>query len=85
MGTYKAAYSVTDSKGNVTNKVITVIVKKRETGSSDTNKSNLKSGTDNKKKPSKNSSSGFEFFDVPPSGEDVNGDVPASGEHVGNW
>ncbi len=27
----------------------------------------------------------IKFFDVPPSGPDVNGDIPASGEHIGNW
>jgi len=40
----------------------------------------IKNEYDGEKKQDK-----IEFFDVEPSGEDVNGDSKASGVHIGNW
>jgi len=96
-GTYKIIYSVTDSTGNKTVESRTVNVKskaaKSETTQSQTsdNKANTtkKSTSSGKKSDSsgkeKDKTSGFDFFEVEPSGPDVNGDSDASGIHVGNW
>ena len=85
-GVYKVTYSVTDSAGHKTVKSISITVKKKESTSPKQSKSS--SAKVNKKtnqEKGSNTSGGFEFFDVPPSGPDVDGDVPASGEHVGTW
>lgn len=96
-GIYKVIYSVTDSTKHKTINSITVTVKKKETGSANTNnssssskdksssKANDSKPTTNKSEKSSGESGGFNFFDVPASGTSPNGDVPASGEHVGNW
>ncbi|BCJ98411.1 immunoglobulin-like domain-containing protein [Anaerocolumna chitinilytica] len=83
-GIYNVVYMVKDSAGNTTTKTITVNVKNKEaisTGNNKTSEDDKKNNTNDK-----DSSGGFKFFDVDPEkGADVNGDVPASGEHVGNW
>ncbi|BCJ93554.1 hypothetical protein acsn021_11230 [Anaerocolumna cellulosilytica] len=97
-GTYKVTYSVTDSTGNKTIESRTVNVKskavKSETtqsqtsdNSGNTNKKITSNGKKNSSSGSKNSnSSGFDFFEVKPSGEQPNGDVPAGGKQgVGTW
>jgi hypothetical protein len=93
-GVYKVTYSVIDSAKNKTVKSITVTIKKKETVTKpkDTKSTSPSSGNSTKKdnstksKTNENSSSGFNFFDVnPEQGSDVKGDVPASGEHVGDW
>ncbi|WOO35779.1 DUF5011 domain-containing protein [Anaerocolumna sp. AGMB13020] len=93
-GIYKVTYSVVDSAKNKTTKSITITIKKKETVTKPKNAKSTSPSTNNSTKKDKstksktngNSSSEFNFFDVnPEQGSDVNGDVPASGEHVGNW
>ncbi len=85
-GVYEAVYTITDSTGNKTLKTITVTVHKKTSTPSVDKKSTEKSSSKSNKDTKSDSSGGFEFFDVPPSGPDVNGDVPAGGKQdVGTW
>ncbi len=82
-GTYKVKYSVSDSNGNKTEKQMSITVKMKESVQTKNNKSADKKSKESKK----NSTSGFQFFDVEPEkGPDINGDVPAGGKQdVGTW
>lgn len=88
-GTYKVKYSVSDSNGNTTKATISITIKKKESVQTENKKSPKKEEktTIKKDKDSKSdNSSGFQFFDVKPSGKQPNGDVPAGGKQdVGNW
>ncbi len=93
VGSYKVFYTVVDSSGNETKETITVTVKAKKStksnnsqpSSSKTDKS--KSKSEEKKKSTKgDSSGGFQFHEVQPSGEMPDGDVPAGGKQdVGTW
>lgn len=97
VGNYEVVYTVIDSNGNDASKKATITVKKkvntpsgeRKASSDSKSSTEAKSSTEKKGTESNKSNQGstgdFEFFDVAPSGEMPNGDVPASGEHVGTW
>ncbi|SFR77813.1 immunoglobulin-like domain-containing protein [Anaeromicropila populeti] len=80
-GTYTVTYSITDSAGNTTMKKATVYVKTKVTETSKPKSSSNNSSSSD----TGSSSGGFKFFPGKPAGEDVNGDVAASGEKVGTW
>ncbi|WFR55925.1 hypothetical protein QA584_20220 [Anaerocolumna sp. AGMB13025] len=91
MGNYTVTYSVKDSAGHLSKKTIKVVVKNKETTpsrngkQSKTSDKNNESDRNNGTNRNKDTSSGFQLFDVKPCGNIPNGDVPASGEHVGKW
>lgn len=89
-GIYKVSYSVSDSTGHKTIKTASITVKQKESVSPNKNNSKSEkapsSSSNNDKNTKKDTTSGFQFFDVEPSGPDVNGDVPAGGKQdVGTW
>lgn len=86
-GKYPVTYMITDSSGNKTDLTVSLTVKVKSTPSTTSTKSSDNTNTDTKKENTTSSSSNnsFKFFDVEPSGKDINGDVEPNGVQVGNW